>query len=124
MNRLRAVIAALVLLVGEAVLPLLACLCAPDPSHACCCEEARADVPQWVAAPMDCCDDGDAAHAPVAPTADLARAAAPLLFAVLPAPAAWARLAADVVVPVAPMTGRPRGPPKIPIFLQVEALLR
>lgn len=124
MRRLHALASALLLLLGQAVLPALACLCAPA-AHDCCCHASRSGELAYTAPPADCCDDSEAVQAVAAPFLDAARAVAPAALCaavpLVPPPAAVALVAREPT-PVEALA--PRGPPKVPIFLRFEALLR
>lgn len=123
-RRLYAIAASLLLLLGRVALPALACLCTPE-AHACCCHGSGSDALAYTAPPADCCDDPESVQAVAAPSLDAARAVAPAAFSaalpLVPPPAALALLV-RAPTPVAALG--PRGPPKVPIFLRFEALLR
>lgn len=119
MRRLQAFAAVLALFFGNVLGPL--CVCVLVAHHHCCCDERSAE-PTLDAGRKDCCDSGATAlaAAPSAALPDAAVATLPTVPAsIAPPPTA---VHADPR-PKNPVLATPRGPPKIPIYLQVEALL-
>ena len=119
MRRVQALLAVVVLFFGNALGPLCACVLVAH--HHCCCDE-RITEPTIDAGRKDCCER--AATVTSAPQAmafpDAAVATIPLPTGSVAPPALVERADAR---PKNPVLATPRGPPKVPIYLQVEALL-
>lgn len=119
MRRLQALVAVLALFFGNTLGPL--CVCVLVAEHHCCCDERIAET-TIDAGRKDCCDSAatvtGAAQAMASP--DAAVATIPRILDSVTPPAVVER--ADPR-PKNPVLATPRGPPKIPIYLQVNALL-